>query len=205
MTNELVSDKDFYSAVKARRSYHFISNEHIISDEKIEEIINLAVLHAPSAFNSQSDRAVLLLGEHHRKLWEIVIETLRNKVPAEKFSSVEERLNSFSNGYGTVLFFEDTSIIESLQNKFESYKDDFPIWSQQSNAMLQYIIWTALETEGFGVSIQHYNPLIDEAVKKEWNLPCSWKLIAQMPFGKPIAAPREKQYEPIEERVKIFK
>ncbi|WP_421663326.1 nitroreductase family protein [Lysinibacillus telephonicus] len=202
---ELIDHKDFYSAVKSRRSYHFISNEPIISDEKIEEIVNLAVLHSPSAFNSQSDRAVILLGENHRKLWEITEGTLRKRVPAEKFSATEERLNALGKGYGTVLFFEDTAIIESLQQNFESYKDNFPLWSQQSSAMLQYIVWTALETEGYGVSIQHYNPLIDEAVKKEWNLPSNWKLIAQMPFGKPIAPPKEKHYEPIEDRVKVFK
>jgi predicted oxidoreductase (fatty acid repression mutant protein) len=59
--------------------------------------------------------------------------------------------------------------------------------------------------EGLGASLQHYNPIIDEAVKKQWNLPADWELIAQMPFGKPTAAAGEKQFLPLEDRVKIFK
>lgn len=111
----------------------------------------------------------------------------------------------FRSGYGTILFFEDDAVIKSLQEQFELYKDNFPIWSQQSSGMLQFAIWTALELEGLGASLQHYNPLIDEAVKAEWNIPESWRLIAQMPFGNPTAEPGEKDFQPIEERVKVFK
>ena len=71
--------------------------------------------------------------------------------------------------------------------------------------MHQYVIWTALEIEGYGASLQHYNGLIEEDVKKEWNVPSNWKLIAQMPFGKPIAEPDEKQFQPLEDRIKVFK
>lgn len=76
---------------------------------------------------------------------------------------------------------------------------------KKTNGMHQFVIWTALEIEGFGVSLQHYNELIEADVKKEWGIPSSWKLIAQMPFGKPTAQPSEKQYQPLEERVKVFK
>ena len=31
------------------------------------------------------------------------------------------------------------------------------------------------------------------------------KLIGQMPFGKPTAKPDEKQFSPLEERIKVFK
>lgn len=71
--------------------------------------------------------------------------------------------------------------------------------------MLQFAVWTLLELEGLGASLQHYNPLIDEAVKAEWNMPEGWRLIAQMPFGNPTAEPGEKDFQPIEERVKVFK
>ncbi|MNI90586.1 hypothetical protein D3C73_1481250 [compost metagenome] len=71
--------------------------------------------------------------------------------------------------------------------------------------MLQFAIWTALEMEGFGASLQHYNPLIDYEVKKEWNIPSTWKLVAQMPFGVPVEEPGSKEFNNINERVKIFK
>ena len=161
--------------------------------------------HAPSAFNSQSGRVAVLLGEHHNKLWDITKETLRKIIGEDRFAATEEKLKSFRSGYGTLLFFEDNSIVEKLQNDFPTYKDNFPLWSLQSSGMLQYIIWTALEIEGFGVSLQHYNPLINDEVKREWNIPGSWKLIAQMPFGKPTAKPDVKQFQPLEERIKVFK
>jgi len=197
--------KDFYLAVEERRTFYGISKESVVSDEKIKEIIEHAVKHTPSAFNSQSARIILLLDKQHDKLWDISKEALRRIVPADQFGSTEAKINSFQSGYGTVLFFEDESVIESLQNQFPLYKDNFPIWSQQSSGMHQYVIWTALEIEGFGSSLQHYNELIEGDVKKEWGVPDNWKLIAQMPFGKPASAPDEKTYQQLDERIKVFK
>lgn len=196
--------KNFYEAVKERRSIYGISKEITVSQDRIVEIVQEAAKHAPSAFNSQSGRAVVLFGDQHDKLWSIVRESLRKIVPSDKFAPTEEKISSFQGGYGTVLFFDDSSIVEGLQNRFPLYQENFPVWAQQSNGMLQYIVWTALELEGLGASLQHYNPLIDDEVKKSWNLPEHWKLIAQMPFGKPTIAPGEKEFLPIEDRVKIF-
>ncbi|HJV46373.1 MAG TPA: nitroreductase family protein [Bacillota bacterium] len=196
---------DFYTAVKERRSYYGISKESPISDERIQEIIEHAVKYTPSSFNSQSTRVVLLLEEHHNKLWDITTETLRKVVPADQFGPTKEKMDSFRSGYGTVLFFEDNHVIENLQSNFASYAENFPIWSQHTSGMHQFVIWTALENEGLGASLQHYNPLIDDEVKKVWNIPTEWKLIAQMPFGKPTMQPGEKQYQPLEDRVKVFK
>ncbi|MNP03542.1 hypothetical protein D3C76_954300 [compost metagenome] len=71
--------------------------------------------------------------------------------------------------------------------------------------MLQFVVWTALEIEGLGATLQHYNPLIDDEVKKTWNIPATWKLIAEMPFGNPLAPAGEKEYQPLEDRVKLYK
>ncbi|KQL44899.1 nitroreductase [Brevibacillus choshinensis] len=196
--------KDFFTAIKDRRTYYGISKETVVSDQRIQEIINEAVKYTPSSFNSQSARVVVLLGEQHDKLWDLTKETLRKIVPAENFASTEEKMDAFRSGYGSVLFFEDQSVIENLQSQFALYKDNFPVWSEQSSGMLQLVVWTALEAEGFGASLQHYNPLINEGVQQEWNVPSSWKLIAQMPFGKPTSTPGEKQFQPLDERVKVF-
>lgn len=196
---------NFLEAIKNRRTYYGISKEQVVSDDKIQEIVNEAVLHTPSAFNSQSTRVVVLLGENHDKLWDITADELRKIVPAENFASTEEKINSFKAGYGTVLFFEDQEVVEELQKQFASYADNFPIWSAHTSAMHQLVIWTALEEAGFGASLQHYNPLIDEAVQVKWDLPGTWKLVAQMPFGRPTAKPGEKEFKPLEERVKVFK
>lgn len=197
--------QSFLESVQARRTYYGISKESVVSDEKIVELVNEAVKHSPSSFNSQSARAVVLLGENHDKLWSIVLEALRAIVPADQFASTEGRIASFNNGYGTILFFEDHNVVAGLQQQFPSYADNFPLWSHQSSGMLQFVVWNLLEEVGFGASLQHYNPLIDEKVKSTFGLPESWGLIAQMPFGKPTAEPGEKTFLPLEDRVKVFK
>ena len=196
---------DFMEAVKARRSIYAIGKEKVVSDERIEELVTEAVKYSPSAFNSQGARVLLLLDKEHDKFWNITMDALRKIVPAEAFSQTEEKINSFKAGYGTILYFEDQDLIKSLQEQFALYKDNFPIWSQQSAGMLQIILWTALENEGFGASLQHYAEVVEKEVKKEWNIPESWKFIAQMPFGKPVAFPDEKQFQMKNEHIQVFK
>ena len=199
-------EKSFFDVVKNRRTNYSISKEPVVSDERIQEIVNEAVKHTPSAFNSQSARVVVLLGEQHNKLWDIVKAEVKKIAPAENFQATEDKINgSFRSGYGSILYFEDMSVIEGLQKKFPLYKDAFPMFSNHSAGMLQFVIWTALSDEGLGASLQHYNSVIEDAVKAAWNLPESWKLLAQMPFGKPIAAPGEKEFQPLETRVKVFR
>ncbi len=196
--------KDLFTALRERRSIYAISKESTISDQQLQNMIEEAVKHTPSAFNSQSTRLVLLLGEQHDKLWDITTEILKAIVPADQFSSTEQKMAGFKNGYGTVLFFEDETVIQSLQQQFPLYQDNFPVWSQHTNAMHQLVIWMGLEAEGLGASLQHYGPLIEEKVKAEWKLPETWKMIAQMPFGKPTAPAGQKEFKPLEERIKVF-
>ncbi|TLS49567.1 nitroreductase family protein [Paenibacillus antri] len=198
-----IQSSEFLTAVKHRRSYYGIGNKKVVSEERIQEIVGEAVLHTPSSFNSQSARVLVLFGQHHDKLWSITTETLRKIVPADQFDATQQRMNGFAAGYGTILFFEDESVVEGLQQKFPTYKDNFPLWSLQSNGMLQYVVWTALELEGLGCSLQHYNPLIDDEVRSAWNVPKEWKLIAQMPFGNPTQQPGDKSFEPLEKRMKV--
>lgn len=198
--------KDLKKAIQNRRTYYSINDKSPISDSEIQEIIEFAVLNVPSAFNSQSTRIVLLLGENHKNLWNIVKKVLKKMVPEEAYPASEAKINgAFAAGYGTVLFFEDESVVEGLQNAFPSYSDNFPVWSHHTSAMHQYAIWTMLEEAGFGASLQHYNPIIDEEVAREWKINPKWKLIAQMPFGTPTSDPAPKDFQPLESRMTVFK
>lgn len=198
--------KSFDEAIKSRRSYYALADKSPVSDEEIEKIIDWAVMYVPSAFNSQSTRVVLLLGENHKKLWAIVKETLRPMVPPEAFKATEAKIdNSFAAGYGTVLFYEDQQVVRKLQDSFPLYKDKFPEWSVQTSAMHQLAIWTMLEDAGFGASLQHYNPLIDDEVRRTWDLPADWHLVAEMPFGVPVQEPGPKEFQDLDTRVRVFK
>ena len=129
---------------------------------------------------------------------------MKRSIPAEKFAPTEAKINSFAAAYGTILYFEEEKTIQKLQQDFPLYKENFPVWGQQANGMLQFVIWTMLAEQNIGASLQHYNPLIDKKEKKTWNLPQSWKLIAQMPFGSMTAPAGDKTFLPIEERLCIF-
>lgn len=197
--------KSFKDALKARRTFYQIDNKSTLSDKEIRDLIRFAVEYVPSAFNSQTTRVVLLTGRAHEKLWAIVKDTLRKLVPADAFVRTEQKVDgSFACGYGTVLYFEDMSIVRGLQESFPAYKDNFPVWAEQTDAMHQLVIWTMLEDAGMGASLQHYNPLIDDEVRKTWNLPDDWKLIAQMPFGIPVAQPGPKEVISLDKRVFEF-
>lgn len=196
---------NFYDAIKNRRSIYGLSKETVLSDEQIANLVQEAVKHAPTAFHSQSARVLVLLGDQHDKLWNLTKDALRSVVPATEFPQTEAKIDRFRDGAGTVLFYEDEAVVKGLQENFPLYKDNFPVWSQQSSGMLQYMIWTALELEGLGASLQHYNELIAADVQKEWKVPADWKLIGQMPFGKPTLSPSVKDYLPLEDRVKVYR
>ena len=120
-------ERNLKEALKHRRSYYAIDNQTTIPDAEIEEILDFAALHTPSAFNSQSTRMVL-------RLWDIVRNTLKKTIPAAAYASTEAKINkSFAAGYGTVLFFEDTAIIEGLQKAFPLYHEKFPQCERQGS------------------------------------------------------------------------
>lgn len=198
--------KTFKDAIKHRRSYYSIGNVSPIPEKEIEEIVEFALGYVPSAFNSQTTRLVLLLGEEHKKLWNIVKEALRKIVDEKDFPRTESKIDTcFLSGYGTILFFEEETVINQLQEKFPAYKENFPVWSEHTSAMHQLVVWTLLEDVGFGASLQHYNPLIDDEVLATWKLPQSWKLIAQMPFGLPMDKPGNKDDVLVGERMRVFR
>ncbi|KAH8887494.1 Nitroreductase [Thozetella sp. PMI_491] len=190
--------------LKNRRSYYPLSKELAISKERIQEIVKDALLHVPSSFNSQSNRVVVLFGDEHDKFWDITIETLKAIVPEDKWEHTAQRTSWFKGAAGTILFFEDQTVVESMQKNVPLYADKFPIWALQSDAMLQHTLWVALEAEGLGANLQHYNPLVDEKVAAQWSLPANWKLNAQLVFGGKTAEAGAKEYMPIEDRYKVF-
>ncbi|PQE19080.1 hypothetical protein CJF30_00007440 [Rutstroemia sp. NJR-2017a BBW] len=194
----------FLDLLKTRRTIYQLKNSSPIPDAKIQEITEQALLHVPSSFNSQSTRIVLLFKGEHEKLWDIAHDVLKGVVPEAQFEGTAQKLKGFRAGYGTILFFEDRSVVSKMQAAFSTYADKFPIWATQSDAMTQYAIWVALEAEGLGANLQHYNPLIDAKVAETWNIPADWELNAQLVFGAPVAPAGDKDFMPLEQRFKVF-
>lgn len=181
-----------------RRSYYKIDKNLPVSEKEVEDKIKEVTALVPDAFNMQSAKVVLALGEKHDQLWDTIYDVFGGKVPREK-------IDSFKAGAGTVLFLYDEDTVKSMQEQFKTYADNFPIWANQANGMLQLSIWTMLREMNIGASVQHYNPVIDEKVKELFDIPANYKLVAQMPFGGILSEPDKKEKDDINTRVKVVK
>ena len=128
----------FIEAMKKRRSQYALGKDLPLSQDEVTALIKEVVRHAPSAFNSQSSRVVILYGAESIAFWDITKDALRPLVPADKFHTTEAKLDSFAAGAGTILFYEDQDVVKALQEKFPSYTENFPIWSEHSSGIAQH-------------------------------------------------------------------
>jgi predicted oxidoreductase (fatty acid repression mutant protein) len=85
-----------------------------------------------------------------------------------------------------ISLFEDHTSISELSAKF----DKVPLsvlegYAEHSNAMHQITLWTALELEGLGASLQHSQnvPGVEEGIKSAFKIPDSWAIKAEIVFG----------------------
>lgn len=194
-----------HQLTEQRRSIYALGNQLPVSNDAIVKLVEHAILHTPSSFNSQSTRIIVLFGDEHHKLWQLTEDILRGIVDNdEQFASTKQKIDSFKAGAGTVLFFEDHKAIQALQEQAPLYADKFPIWAQHTNAMHQYGIWTALASIDVGASLQHYNPIIDDKVAETWAVDKDWELVAQMVFGTIEQPAGDKTFEPLDKRLKVF-
>ncbi|TCB34332.1 nitroreductase family protein [Acinetobacter sp. ANC 4910] len=196
---------EFLNLIEQRRTIYALAKNVEQTPEYLTDLIQRTIRESPSSFNSQSSRAVILFNAEHEKFWNFVKQELQAYATDEAAAvKTAAKMDSFAAGLGTILFFEDMSVIEDLQTRFALYAENFPIWAEHSTAMAQFATWTALHTEGLGASLQHYNPIVDQQVHKEWDIPQNWKLRAQLVFGSIEAEAKAKTYIENAERFKVF-
>ncbi|MFX2256842.1 nitroreductase family protein [Acinetobacter variabilis] len=195
----------FLDLITKRRTIYAIGKNVEQSPEYLTDLIRNAIKQSPSSFNSQSSRAVILFNGEHEKFWGFVADKLKSYAKDEESTAkTTAKMATFAAGTGTVLFFEDQNVVKGLQEQFPSYAENFPIWAEHSTAIAQFSTWTALHTEGLGASLQHYNPIVDEQVHAEWDIPENWKLRAQLVFGSVEGEARAKDYLEDDQRFKVF-
>ena len=196
---------DFFTAVRNRRSVRVLGRETPVARERILELVEQAALFSPTAFNGQEQRLVVLLNERHARFWDALKKKMEAVVPPEGLAETHKKLDGFRGGTGTILVYQDTSVVKGFQERFPLYSDNFPVWAQNASGMLEYVLWASLCEEGFGVSLQHYSALIEAETAADLGISADWKLVSQMPFGKPQESPSDgKTFEPLEKRVLVF-
>lgn len=119
-TEKMSASTSLFDVVAARRSFYTLSNATTISDSRIEEVVKFAVKHAPSSYNVQSARAVILFKTEHSQLWDIVkkhMEVALASMDTGVQKHVMDRITGYNGSYGTVLWFEDQASLELLKEK----------------------------------------------------------------------------------------
>ena len=69
-------------AAKLRRTYYVLGRNSPVADSEIIDLVQQAVLHIPSAFNTQSTRVVVALHGDHEKVWDVVFDAFKGLVAA---------------------------------------------------------------------------------------------------------------------------
>ena len=69
---------DYLSALNKRRSYYAIDKNIAVDINDVKKLLESIVISTPSAYNSQSQRMVLLLNDQHNWLWDKLIEKMKS-------------------------------------------------------------------------------------------------------------------------------
>lgn len=196
---------EFKNVVKARRTIYVLGNESDYSIEEIVANIRETQKNVPTAFNSQTSRLVVLTGEANDKFWDLIYSVQKDVLNSEVWDFMSPIMTGAKNGIGTVLFFEDRDAVAKMPTKgqrTEAYK-------QNNSAISQYAIWLTLADMNLGGSLQHFNvgyeQGFDRSVRELFDLPESYEMIAQMPFGSIAQPAGEKEKINPEEQVRLIK
>ena len=76
---------EFFESLRNRRSIYAIDKFVEIKKEEILEVIEEAVKYTPLAFNSESQRVVVLFDKKHDEFWEMVKGALKEVVKQKNF------------------------------------------------------------------------------------------------------------------------
>ena len=126
---------DLTGIISKRRSTYDLGKA-ALSDDAVSRLQRIA-MDVPSAYNSQSQRVMLLLEKEHDALWDIVGSSLRRKIGDERYNGkTSEKIDSFRAAAGTVLFFDDADVTSSFVERFPS-GENFPVWANHANGMMR--------------------------------------------------------------------
>lgn len=187
----------FLKAIAARRTIYALKPElpSNVSIGDVQQLVQAVVKDTPTAFNSQSTRALILTGETHKSVWNSVVGAIEGEQGKKRPASIRDE------AYGSIIFFTDDKTTEKLKVDFPAWSEAFEPFAQHSSGSAQISVWTGIELLGLGGHLQHYNGYVKGALP-EGAVPQEWTVQAQLAFGLPAAAPGEKSF--IENPVKIL-
>ncbi|CAL9731606.1 fatty acid repression mutant protein 2 [Monosporozyma unispora] len=175
-------------AIASRRTIYQLKPElpASLTINDIQATVQAIIKDTPTAFNSQPNRALILTGETHKKVWNSVTDSIEAEAGKKRPASVRDE------AYGSVIFFTDDKTTEKLQADFPAWAAAFPQFADHTSGAAQIISWTALEQLGLGAHLQHYNGYVKAALPDK--IPAEWSVVGQLCFGTPAETTGEKTY-----------
>ena len=187
--------------IEKRRSNYDLGNNLEISKKDLINLLRKIIYYAPSPFNVQSSKIVLLNKKSHHLLWTTVVEEfLKKNNNGDLLDSDKARIKREDKAYGTILFYKDERVIEEFKEKLDAYEQkSLDSWCIEESAMLQMNIWNELRLRNIGAHIVHFDD-IDEEVSVAFDIDKNYKLVAMMVFGNIIQEAAVKPKKDIDKR-----
>ena len=187
--------------IEKRRSNYDLGNNLEISKKDLINLLRKIIYYAPSPFNVQSSKIVLLNKKSHHLLWTTVVEEfLKKNNNGDLLDSDKARIKREDKAYGTILFYKDERVIEEVKEKLDAYEHkSLDSWCIEESAMLQMNIWNELRLRNIGAHIVHFDD-IDEEVSVAFDIDKNYKLVAMMVFGNIIQEAAVKPKKDIDKR-----
>lgn len=187
--------------IEKRRSNYDLGNNLEISKKDLINLLRKIIYYAPSPFNVQSSKIVLLNKKSHHLLWTTVVEEfLKKNNNGDLLDSDKARIKREDKAYGTILFYKDERVIEEFKEKLDTYEQkSLDSWCIEESAMLQMNIWNELRLRNIGAHIVHFDD-IDEEVSVAFDIDKNYKLVAMMVFGNIIQEAAVKPKKDIDKR-----
>ncbi|GCF00108.1 putative nitroreductase [Zygosaccharomyces mellis] len=187
----------YLKAIASRRTVYALKPQlpSNVTLQDVQSVVEAIIKDTPTAFNSQINRAIILTGAEHKRVWDETVNSVQGDSGKKRPASVRDE------AFGTIVFFTDDKTTEELQAKFPVYASIFPQFADHSSGAAQIQTWTALKQLDVGGHLQHYNGYIKAALPK--SIPLEWQVHSQLVFGLP-AVDELPQKSYIENPVKIF-
>ncbi|WP_195853402.1 nitroreductase family protein [Aerococcus urinae] len=190
-------------AAKRRSIYHIGKNtDH--SAKEIVDALQAVLKDVPTAFNSQTSRIVIAFGDKHQALWDEIYQVQEGVLEGDMWEQMSGVIQGAKEGLGTILFFEDLNEVENMPANPErstAYKEN-------NNANHQYAAWLTLAELDLGATLQQFNigyeQGFDKSIRQMFDLPDSYAMLAQMPFGSIETPAGDKDYIDQDEKVRVY-
>lgn len=173
----------FLEIASKRRSVYDLGKDSSHSIEDVVAQLRQVMDRVPTAFNSQTSRLVVVSGEDNVKLWDYIYDVQKDVLSQGMLDQMGPVMQAAKEGLGTILFFEDLDQVKEMPTQGERTT----AYKFTNNGNHQFAAWLTLADMGLGASLQHFNigydQGFDKGVRDLFDLPDTYEMVAQMPFG----------------------